>query len=330
MYVSMVSVLEGIRRKVSPETKVAYATGCGVTGESRAGFAEAIHVARESQVAVVVVGGRSGLTESCTSGEARDRADIGLPGVQEELVQAIHETGTPVVVVLINGRPLSIPWIAEHVPAVLEAWLPGEEGSGAIADVLFGDYNPGGKLPITIPRAVGQIPIYHSHRPSGGRSQWYGDYVSLSSKPLFPFGHGLSYTRFEFDNLQVEPKQAGIEGEVRISVDVKNSGARRGDEVVQLYVHDPLSSVTRPVKELKGFRRITLEPGTKKSVTFTLCVSQLGFYNRDMEFVVEPGTTAVMIGSSSDDIRLRGEFEILGETTEVSAIKTFFSAVDVR
>jgi len=310
LYVPMVSVLAGIRRAVSPQTQVAYAQGCDVTDESKAGFVEAVEIARQATVALVVVGDKSGLTPHCTSGEARDRAGLGLPGVQEELVRAIYETGTPVIVVLINGRPLSIPWIVEHVPAIVEAWLPGEEGGAAVADVLFGDANPGGKLPITFPRSVGQVPIYYSHRPSGGRSSWYGDYVELSASPLFPFGHGLSYTRFEFENLRIQPRQAAAEGKVEISVDVQNAGERSGDEVVQLYVHDLSSNVTRPVKELKGFQRVTLAAGEKKTVTFTLAVSQLGFYDRDERLVVEPGTIEVMVGSSSDDVRLAGEFEI--------------------
>ena len=330
IYVPMLSVLEGIKSKVSPQTRLYYAQGCDVTDASKEGFAEAVEIARKSEVAVLVVAGKSGLTPDCTCGEFRDRAEIGLPGVQQELVRAIYETGTPAVVVLVNGRPFTIPWIAEHIPAIVEAWLPGEEGGEAVADVLFGDYNPGGKLPITFPRAVGQTPIFYNHKPSGGRSFLYGDYVSLSAKPLFPFGHGLSYTRFEFDNLQIAPSQVGVEGKVQISADVKNVGEWKGDEVVQLYVHDVLSSVTRPVKELKGFKRITLEPGEKRTVTFTLSVSQLGFYNRNMEFVVEPGTIEVMIGSSSEDIQLTGEFDIVGETTKVGATKTFFSAVDVH
>ena len=328
--VPLISVLAGIRRTASPTTRLMYAKGCEVTDESKAGFPEAVEIARQADVALLVLGEKSGLTQACTSGEARDRADIGLPGVQEELVQAIYETGTPVVVVLINGRPLSIPWVAEHVPAIVEAWLPGEEGGAAVADVLFGQTNPGGKLPITLPRAAGQIPVYYRHKPSGGRSNWYGDYVSLSSRPLFPFGHGLSYTRFEYADLRIQPQQVGAEGKVEISLDVKNVGERTGDEVVQLYVHDVLSSVTRPVKELKGFKRITLEPGEKKTVTFTLAVSQVGFYDRHMQFVVEPGTIEVLVGSSSEDIRLTGQFEIVGGTTDVSASKTFFSVVDVR
>ena len=330
LYVPMVSVLAGIRHAVSPQTRVTYAQGCDVTDESQAGFAKAVEIARQAAVAVVVVGDKSGLAPDCTSGEARDRADLGLPGVQEELVRAIHATGTPVVVVLINGRPLSIPWIAEHVPAIVEAWLPGEEGGAAVADVLFGDASPGGKLPITFPRSVGQVPIFYGHRPSGGRSTWYGDYVELSAGPLFPFGHGLSYTRFEFENLRIRPQQAPATGQVEISVDVRNAGERSGDEVVQLYVHTPSSHLTRPVKELKGFKRVRLAAGEKKTVTFTLAVGQLGFYDRDERLVVEPGSVEVMVGSSSDDVRLTGEFEITGETTDVSTTKTFFSAVDVR
>jgi beta-glucosidase len=329
-FVPIISVLEGIKHKVSPKTQVRYAKGCDVTDESKEGFAEAVEIARKSGIAVLILGGKSGLTRGCTSGEGCDRAEIGLPGVQEELVRAIYATGTPVVAVLLNGRPLTIQWIAAHVPAVVEAWLPGEEGASALADVLFGDYNPGGKLPITFPRAVGQIPTYYNHKPSGGRSHWKGDYVSMSAKPLFPFGHGLSYTRFEFDNLRITPTQVIVEGKVTISIDVKNVGERKGDEVVQLYVHDVLSSVTRPVKELKGFKRVTLEAGETKTVAFHLSVSQLGFYNRHMDFVVEPGTIEVMIGSSSTDIKLTGAFEIVGETTDVSTTKAFFSTVNVH
>ncbi len=326
----MLSALDAVKRKVSAETTVRYAQGCDVMGESTEGFDEALEIAEQSEIAVLVVGGKSGLTKDCTCGEFRDRAEIGLPGVQEALVRAIHATGTPVVVVLVNGRPFSIPWIAEHTPAIVEAWLPGEEGANAIADVLFGDCNPGGKLPITFPRGVGQVPIYYGHKPSGGRSFLYDDYVSLSAKPLFPFGYGLSYTQFKFDNLRIDPGRVEVQDEVRISADIQNVGEREGDEVVQLYVHDVLSDMTRPVKELKGFKRVTLEPGEKTTVTFTLSVSQLGFYNQKMVFVVEPGTIEVMIGSSSEDIQLTGEFEIVGEVTDVSATKTFFSAVEVR
>ncbi|MCA9891316.1 MAG: glycoside hydrolase family 3 C-terminal domain-containing protein, partial [Anaerolineae bacterium] len=184
------------------------------------------------------------------SGEARDRADLGLPGVQRELVEAVVATGTPTVAVLVNGRPLSIPWIAENVRAVLDAWLPGEEGAPAIADVLFGEVNPGGKLPMTFPRSVGQVPIYYGHKPSGGRSHWKTTYVDLSNTPLFPFGFGLSYTTFELSNMRLDRQQAAAGNSVAISVDVTNTGDRAGDEVVQLYVRNAAASMTRPLKEL--------------------------------------------------------------------------------
>lgn len=326
-FVPIISILQAIKDKVSPETVIHYAQGCDVLAPSKESFAEAVALARKSEIALVVVGDKSGLTDSCTSGEARDRADLNLPGVQEELVQAIYETGTPVVVVLINGRPLSISWLAEQIPALLEAWLPGEEGAAAVADVLFGDYNPGGKLPMTFPRSVGQIPIYYAHKTSGGRSHWKGDYVDLSAKPLYPFGYGLSYTTFNFSQLHLDRSEVEIGGQISISVDVTNTGLCRGDEVVQLYTRDPQASVTRPVKELKGFKRITLEPGQTKTVTFELSTHQFSFYNPAMEFVLEPGVIQVMIGSSSQDIHLTGEFCLTGEITNIGTAKVFFSMV---
>ncbi|SHF39938.1 beta-glucosidase [Caldanaerobius fijiensis DSM 17918] len=326
-FVPIKSILEGIKEKISSETKVYYAKGCDVIGDKKDGFAEAVEIAKKADVAIVVVGDKAGLTDSCTSGESRDRADLNLPGVQEELVEAIYETGTPVVVVLVNGRPLSINWISQHIPAIIEAWLPGEEGAAAVADVLFGDYNPGGKLPISFPRSVGQVPVYYYHKPSGGRSHWKGDYVELSTKPLYPFGYGLSYTEFEFSNLEVSPYEVGVDDKIKISVDIQNIGNYKGDEVVQLYIQQIVSNVTRPVKELKGFKRVTLQPGEKKKVIFELAITQLGFYNEEMRYVVEPGIVKVMVGSSSDDIRVSGEFKITGEILDVSGKKEFFTNV---
>ena len=322
------SILEAITQQVSPQTQVLFAPGCEVNSDNKTGFAKALQVTQESDAVILVVGDKSGLTPDCTSGEARDRADLGLPGVQEELVRALAATGKPIVVVLVNGRPLAIPWIAEHIPAIVEAWLPGEEGGAAIADILFGDANPGGKLPMTCPRSAGQIPIFYNHKPSGGKSHWHGDYVSMSVAPLFPFGHGLSYTRFEFANLQIDPPQVEA-GSVRITLDVKNVGARAGDEVVQLYTRDEFASVPRPVKELKGFKRITLAPGETRSVIFDLPVDQLAFYDEDMRLVVEPGTIQVIVGSSSEDIRLRGSFEILGSQKRQVAARVFACPVRV-
>lgn len=323
-----VSVLEGIKAALSPDTQVLYAQGCEINGDDVSGFEAAVAAAKQAQVAVVVVGGRSGLAKHCTCGETIDRANLDLPGVQQQLVEAIHATGTPVVVVLLNGRPYGIPWIVEHIPAIVEAWLPAQEGGTAIANVLFGKTNPGGKLPMTFPRSSAQLPLYYNHKPSGGRTHWQVDYIDMSVSPLFPFGHGLSYTDFAYSGLQISPAEASPTGTVLISVDVQNTGAVTGDEVVQLYLSDRIGSVTRPVKELKGFKRLTLQPGEKKTLTFMVPVSHLGFYNRGMEYVVEPGTVDVMLGSSSADIRVQGTFEITGQVTKVE--HTFTTGVQVR
>jgi beta-glucosidase len=328
-FVPMLTILEGLKEKISKDTEIFYTKGCEVRGHSRKGFNQAIEIARRSETAILVVGDKSGLIDDCTSGETRDRADLNLPGVQEDLVKAIYKTGTPLIVVLINGRPLSVNWIVNHVPAIVEAWLPGEEGAQAIADVLFGDYNPGGKLPISFPRSVGQVPVYYNHKPSGGRSHWKGDYVEMSSKPLFPFGYGLSYTNFKYNHMDIRPNTVSWDGQVEISIEVQNIGSYKGDEVVQLYIHDELAEVTRPVKELKGFKRITLNPGEKKKITFFLSVTQLGFYNKEMHFVLEPGIIKVMIGSSSEDIRLTGKFHIIGETKEIGKIKKYFTEIKI-
>jgi beta-glucosidase len=322
--VRIVNILEGIRNKVSSRTRVLYAEGCDLCGNSRDGFDAAVEVAKNAEVSVMVVGGKSGITATDTCGEGRDRSDLRLPGVQENLVKAIHQTGKPVIVIIIDGRPLSISWIAQHIPAIIHAWLPGEEGGNAIADVLFGDFNPGGRLPISVPKAAGQIPVYYNRKPSS-----FGDYVSMDSKPLFPFGHGLSYTEFKYSNLKINPAKVPPAGKIVISVDIMNTGSRRGDEVIQLYLRDAVASVSRPVKELKGFKRVTLRPNEKKTLTFTLSTDQLAFYDKDMRFVVEPGVFEVMIGSSSDDIRLTAEFDVEGTEKEVLGYRTFFTETKV-
>lgn len=325
---SMESILESIRGRVSKDTAVHYAQGCAITGADRSGFAEAVEAVRAADVAVIVAGGRSGLMSGDTCGECNDRASLGLTGIQEELVKAILDTGKPVALVLVDGRPAAIPELTERVPAILEAWLPGEEGGPAVAEVLFGDTNPGGKLPISFPRSTGQVPSFYGRKPSGGRSFPFNDYVELSAKPLFPFGHGLSYTQFEYSDLRVTP-QVGPDGNVSIQVTIKNSGDRPGDEVVQLYVHDLLASVTRPVNELKGFRRISLQPGEERQVVFTLPAAMLAFYNLQMDYTVEPGKVDIMIGSSAEDIRLTGQFEITGKITLVKR-KIFFSQSEIK
>jgi beta-glucosidase len=328
-FVPIRSILEEIRDKVSPDTTIHAVKGCEVKGESLNEIAEAVEAARGADVALVIVGGKSGLTDSCTTGEALDRVELGLPGMQLDLLKAVYETGTPVVVVLVNGRPLSLPWIVEHVPAVLETWLPGEEGGRAVADALFGDTNPGGKLPVTIPAHVGQVPIVHYVKPSGGKSFWKETYVDCSNEPLFPFGFGLSYTTFALDNLRLSAEEVSIGEELIVEVDVTNTGSRAGDEVVQLYTGQTFASVTRPVQELRGFLRVALEPGETKTVSFTLHTHQLAFYDRDMRYVVEPGVVAVMLGTSSADLPLAGSVSLLGPAQEVGGDKVFSSRVGV-
>ncbi len=324
-FVPIDSVVEAIRLAVSSGTTVHFAQGCDVNSDRRDGFAAAVDAAKQADVAIVVVGDKSGLTDDCTSGEARDRADLDLPGVQQQLVEAVVATGTPTVVVLVNGRPLSINWIAEHVPAIVEAWLPGEEGGGALADVLFGVVNPGGKLPMTFPRSVGQVPLYYGHKPSGGRSHWKTTYVDLSNEPLFPFGFGLSYTTFELSDLRLDRQSAEAGQTVAVQVDVTNTGALAGDEVVQFYARNAAASVTRPLKELAGFRRVHLMPGERRTVTLDLAVNQLAFLDRDMRWVVEPGQVRVMAGTSSVDLPLAVGFEITGDVAEVGRHRVFAS-----
>jgi beta-glucosidase len=258
----------------------------------------------------MVVGGKSGLTVENTCGEMRDSAELKLPGVQEDLIKTVHETRKPIVLVICDGRPLALGWIAKEIPAILEAWLPGEEGGNAVADVLFGDYNPGGKLAISFPVVAGQVPTYYGHKPSGARSQFWGDYVDCSVKPQYAFGHGLSYTTFYLRDLAIESAASDLHSPIKVSCTVENTGKRKGDEVIQLYITDLFASVTRPVLELKGFKRLTLEPGQQKQVEFEIQISELAFYGRDMQLKVEPGQFFVMIGHSSTDIALFGQFEL--------------------
>ena len=311
MTVPVVTILEGIKARVSPKTKVLYAKGCEVSDMSKDGFEEATKAAQQADLAVVVIGGKSGLAPDCTCGEMRDSAELLLPGVQEDLVKAIYETGTATILILVDGRPLALGWIVEKIPAIIEAWLPGEEGGNAVADALFGNYNPSGKLPISFPEKVGQVPVYYSHKPSGARSQLWGDYVDASTRPTFEFGYGLSYTTFKLSKLTIEPKRVPLTGKISIKVDIENTGNRSGEEIVQLYINDVVASITRPVKELKGFKRIALEPGETKTVEFELPIETLGFYDKDMKLTVEPGMFKVMVGRSSKDISQKGEFEVI-------------------
>jgi beta-glucosidase len=248
-----------------------------------------------------------------------DRTDIGLPRPQEELLKKIYALGKPVVLVLFNGGALAVNWAAEHLPAILEAWYPGQAGGDALADVLFGDYNPAGRLPVTFYKSMEDLPPFEDYQMEGRTYRFFW------GEPLFPFGYGLSYTMFEFDNLHISQSPVQVGSQVTVSLEVTNTGDRAGDEVVQLYVRHPDASVPRPIKELKGFKRITLGPGERKTVAFTLHTHQLGYYNEMMQYAVQPGIVEVMLGNSSQHLPLSGTFEIVGQRVDISADKVFFS-----
>jgi len=325
------SVLDGIKAKISPATRVLYVKGCAVNDEDKSGFERAVQVAKNANVAVVVLGEQSRREGEeakhlapPTDGEGYDVTSLDLTGVQEDLLKAIQATGTPTVLVLINGRPLSIRWASEHVPAIVEAWQPGERGAEAIADVLFGDYNPSGRLAITIPRSSGQLPAYYSYPPSkaywieGGWTNTRG-YVDMGATPLYPFGYGLSYTSFRYSNLRTEPSAIRTDGKTQVSVDVENTGKRTGVETLQLYFRERFTPVTTPVKQLRGFERVQLDPGQKKTVNFTLGPEELQLLDQDLQWKVVPGTFDVMIGTSSADVALKGSFEVRSSNPESSA-----------
>ena len=310
-----VSVLDGIKAKLGDKVKVLYAEGCKITTapqgfrgwwannvelvdpKTQTGSIQAaVDAAKKADVSILVVGENESTNREAWSEDHRgDRDSLDLLGAQNDLVKAVVETGKPVVVLLLNGRPLSVNYIAEKVPAVLEGFYLGEEGGTAAADVIFGDYNPGGKLPITFPHTVGALPDYYNHKPSANRS-----YEFSTRQSLFPFGFGLSYTTFKFDNLKVEPQEIRQEGTAKVTIDVTNTGTREGDEVAQLYIHQRVASVTQPVMQLKGFERVTLRPGEKRSVSFTVTPEMLSIWNIDMHRTVEPGVFDLMIGASSD------------------------------
>jgi len=315
------TILDGIKAKVASGTRVLYAKGCAVNDEDKSGFAAAVEAARQAGVAIVVVGEQA-RRESAedrspqpTDGEGHDVASLDLTGVQEDLVEAVSATGTPTVVVLINGRPLSIRWESAHIRAIVEAWEPGERGGEALADVLFGDFNPTGRLAITIPRSVGQLPAYYNYKPS--KAYWIGKgwshdrgYVDMPGTPLYAFGFGLSYTQFHYSNLHIDPLEIYSGGTARVSVDVTNVGKRSGAETSQLYIHERFAPVSTPVKQLRGFERVALKPGERKTVTFTLNPDSLMLLDRDMHWRVVPGTFDIMVGKSSADIALHGALTV--------------------
>ncbi|HEX2783152.1 MAG TPA: glycoside hydrolase family 3 C-terminal domain-containing protein, partial [Ilumatobacteraceae bacterium] len=296
-----------------PTVTVRYTEGCAISGDDRSGFAAAVEAATASDVAVMVMGERSGLTNDCTTGESRDVSSLRLTGVQEDLVHAVVATGTPVVLVLVAGRPVGSPAVHAAANAVLMAWLPGEQGGRAIADVLTGTASPGGKLPVSYPRTSGQIPIFYAHKVSGGRSHWKGTYVDESNEPLYPFGHGLGYSTFTIAPGGSTPSSVALDDTVDVSARVSNTGERTADEVVQLYVRDPMASITRPVLELIGFARLTLEAGASARVTFRVPVAALGFSGRELAYIVEPGDIEFFVGSSSSDLASAGTVAVTGD-----------------
>jgi beta-glucosidase len=311
------TVLDGIRQRLSPQAHVEYVKGCEVIGGT-ADIPAAVAAARKASVAIVVVGehprnaGRKNVR--ATDGEGHDVANLDLTGSQEDLVKAVQATGTPVVLVLLNGRPLSIPWEAAHIPAIVEAWEPGERGGEAVADVLFGDYNPSGRLAITIPRNSGQLPVYYNYKPS--KQYWIeagdhdGGYADMPGTPLYPFGFGLSYTDFKYSNLRVNPGQIYQGGNAEVSVDVTNTGQQRGVETVQLYVHERYTPVAIPVKQLRAFERVDLNPGETRTINMKLTPDDLMLLDRDMNWKVVPGTFDIMIGKSSGDIVLTQPLQV--------------------
>ena len=298
-----VTLLQGINQKVGGKgVKVNYVKGTEINGESDSGFKNAVKIAGKSDVVVMALGESAGM-----SGEGDSRSKLGLPGNQLDLVKAVMKTGKPVVVVLMNGRPLTINWLHDHVSAILETWFDGTEAGPAIADVLFGDYNPSGKLPITFPRDVGQIPIFYNHlntgRPFEKGNKYTSRYIDVPNSPLYPFGFGLSYTTFTYSDLHLNKTRMGWNDTLQVTIDVKNTGKRIGTEVVQCYIRDFVASLSRPVKELKGFKRVQLKPGERKKVTFRLTRHDLAFYQKDMRFGAEPGTFKVFAGGSSDSVK---------------------------
>ena len=333
--VDVTTVLEGIQAKVEGRAEVVYTKGCELvdahwpeselidyplTAEEQAEIDRAVENARQSDVAVVVLGGGQR-----TCGENKSRSSLDLPGRQLQLLQAVQATGKPVVLILINGRPLSINWADKFVPAILEAWYPGSKGGTALADILFGDYNPGGKLTVTFPKSVGQIPFNFPCKPSsqvdGGQNMGPDGNMTRVNGALYPFGYGLSYTTFEYSDLEISPKVITPNERVQVSLKVTNTGKRAGDEVVQLYTRDVISSVTTYEKNLAGFERIHLRPGETQTVTFTLDRKHLELLNADMKWVVEPGEFSIMAGASSEDIRLSGMLQVEEYATRLQAIE---------
>lgn len=328
---SGVTILEGIKTIAKDKIKINYARGCGLTSLDNSGFKEAVDAAEKSDVVVLVIGGSSMSLDGTgwgelakeggypTCGEGYDRAEITPPGIQPDLIQAIYKTGKPIVLVMVHGRAYGIKWEKEHIPAILDAWYPGEEGGNAVARILFGEVVPSGRLTVSVPESVGHIPVFYNYKPMGrghyhkpGTPEKPGrDYVFSSSDPLFPFGYGLSYTQFEYSDLRIAQKELKATDTVTFSVKVKNTGAVTGKEVVQVYINDKISSVTTPVKVLKGFQKTAVNPGETTTLSFSIPCKELGLWDKNMNYVVEPGEFEIMVGASAEDIRLTDTINII-------------------
>jgi len=308
----IVSQWEGLKNKVGANTKLLYAKGCEIEGDNKDGFAEAVSTAKQADVVILSIGERRDMT-----GEAKSRSNINIPGMQEDLLKELLATGKPVVVLINAGRPLVFNYTADNATAVLYTWWLGSEAGDAIADVLFGDYNPSAKLPITFPRSVGQIPIYYSHFNTGRPAtsdedrNYRSSYTDLSIYPKYAFGYGLSYTTFQYSNLQLSKKKMKSNERIEASVTITNTGKYDGEEIVQLYLRDKVGSIARPVKDLKDFRKIQLNAGESKTIKFIIDKEKLSFYNQQLKWVAEPGEFDLMIGASSDDIRLKDSFDLI-------------------
>ncbi len=307
-YTDAVTLIDGIKQVVSPQTEINYARGTGFDSSDRSGFAEAVEVANQSDAVIMALGEKANM-----SGEAASRSTIDLPGVQQDLIREVLKSGKPVVLVLMNGRPLDLTWEDENVPAILETWFAGTQAGLAIADVLFGNYNPSGKLPVTFPRSIGQVPIHYDMKNTGrpkSENKYTSKYLDIPNSPLYPFGYGLSYTTFEYSDIQLNASEITKSDSLEASINVTNTGDLKGKEIVQLYIRDLHASVTRPVKELKAFKQINLDPGETKEVNFTLAREDFEFYGLDMNQIVEPGKFKVFIGTNSEEVK-EASFNVL-------------------
>ncbi len=326
---SGITILEGIKNHIGNKIEINYAEGCDITNLNDEGIEEAVIAAKKSDVVVLVIGGTSmtlsgigwgedNSDDNPTCGEGFDRADLRPPGIQPELIKAIYKTGKPIVMIMVHGRAYNIKWESEHIPAILDAWYPGEQGGNAIANIIFGKVNPSGKLTVSYPQSVGHVPVFYNHQPSGrgfynqpGTKEKPGrDYLFSSTDPLFTFGFGLSYSQFKFSNLKIEKTVLSANENIKLSVKVKNIGKVSGKEVVQVYIDDKISSVATPVKQLKGFKKVELNPSETKTVEFEIPCSELGLWDRDMNYIVESGEFEIQIGNSSSDIYLKSTINI--------------------